>query len=1184
MRFLKFTIVNAIAVIMLSLWPMAAQGVITPNLQQRLDQSKSEEMIRINIRLSDQIDSAELTAKTAGITDKEQRRSMVVNELRSFAEVSQKDILAFLGSAEKNQQVTQIKSLWIVNLINCYATPGIIGQIAQLPGIERLDYDQMRKVIEETDPAPPVAPADKLGDKSNIAWNVSLVNAPEVWEQGYTGEGIIVAVLDTGVNASHQDLAGRMWTHIDYPNHGYNFVNNNYDTSDNQSHGTHCAGTVAGNGTAGTTTGIAPGATIMALKVLGDTGSGTEAGVWAAIEFSVEYGAHVMSLSLGWRHSWNPDRAAWRIAMENAMNAGVIAAVAAGNEGGWGGDPPPAQVRTPGDCPAPWTHPDQIAEGGNSAVVSVGSTTNTDAISGFSSKGPVTWQNIAPFNDYAYNPGTGLIIPDVVAPGSDILSLTHNSNTGYTVKSGTSMATPAVAGLMALMLEKNPNLTPQEISQILEETAVALSETKSNTFGSGRIDAFAAIEATMAGVVYADHVINDSMGNDDGFVNPGESVLLAVSFENQAEEAYDNVVAQISSESEFVTITQDSAELGSFEAGEIIAFEDIFAFEVSQYIPGNYEIEFVIHTFSSDDPEENLWRSSFKEMAHAPYLRFLEYTLDDSQYGNNDGKLDPGETATLTVEIENSGQVISDDITFFVNTESSWLTIHQQDPLDLQPLGPNETVSVNFQVSALYDTPPETTEEILFRAVTGVYEFESLQEIIIGKAPVYSEGNIPSTYNTSPSTTSEALEPGVLTVSLPEGAVVTSVDVEYQIVSTGGGWMSEQRSFIRCVSPGGEAETEVVQGSTTNSGGTVDYQRTGLTIANNVPQGEDLVFELHVFRTWGGSGSNTQYAYVPNNSWKVIVQYVMPKVDVTFRITNQIDEVVENATFELNDEVKITDEMGEVHFNIFPGSYTYSLSAENHKPVEMQSIFLSETSVVELEMIREFIAHFLIHDPDGNTPEGVVFRFDDQVLDDFRVTGLDNGLYSYSVEAEGYTSHEGSIYINNKDLELEVLMHPVYRANFMVYDEWGSPIDNAIITFEGHTQQAGMYEFDQLLAGQYDYTVSAEYFFDYHGSVMITDAHVDVEVIMEADGTSVDDFQSTELSVYPNPADRWVRMIAASQILEITITDMAGRVVFSDKVKDFETTVHTDFLQNGFYIIQAVTEEKTHLHKIQINR
>jgi serine protease AprX len=135
--------------------------------------------------------------------------------------------------------------------------------------------------------------------------------------------------------------------------------------------------------------------------------------------------------------------------------------------------------------------------GALSCVVAVGAVNYNDAAADFTSRGPVTWQDTE-FGDYVYNPGIGLIRPDVCAPGVSIKSLDYNNISGYTNMDGTSQATPCVAGIVALMLQKNPELTPAEICRILEETSVKLTPTKSNITGVGRVDALAAVNAVEA--------------------------------------------------------------------------------------------------------------------------------------------------------------------------------------------------------------------------------------------------------------------------------------------------------------------------------------------------------------------------------------------------------------------------------------------------------------------------------------------------------------------------------------------------------------------------------------------------------------------------------------------------------------------------------------------------------------
>ena len=132
-----------------------------------------------------------------------------------------------------------------------------------------------------------------------------------------------------------------------------------------------------------------------------------------------------------------------------------------------------------------------------SSAIVVGSVDDNDQASFFTANGPCTWQDTE-FGDYAYDPGIGLIRPDVCAPGESIKSLDYLSNSGYKSMTGTSQATPCVAGIAALMLSKNPELSPADICRILEETSVKLTPTKSNLTGVGRVDALAAIEAVEA--------------------------------------------------------------------------------------------------------------------------------------------------------------------------------------------------------------------------------------------------------------------------------------------------------------------------------------------------------------------------------------------------------------------------------------------------------------------------------------------------------------------------------------------------------------------------------------------------------------------------------------------------------------------------------------------------------------
>jgi len=294
---------------------------ITGDLHQKLENSAPGEMIRINITLNEKFDSQALI-REAQTKSPSERRSYVISVLKSFTQLSQKGVLAQINTFQRSQQIKKVTTYWIANVINCYATPAAIRQLANRNDIASIDYDEYRIVLEpreyenrKFEPAHP--------DSREITWNVLKINADDVWALGFNGEGVIVSVIDTGVNYNHVDLNDHVWEDPDYPNHGYDFANNDNDPMDDHGHGTHCSGTVAGDGTAGSQTGVAPEATIMCCKVLDSGGGGNESDVWDAIEFSVEHGANVLSLSLGWQHSWNPNRSVWRQTFDNALAAGV---------------------------------------------------------------------------------------------------------------------------------------------------------------------------------------------------------------------------------------------------------------------------------------------------------------------------------------------------------------------------------------------------------------------------------------------------------------------------------------------------------------------------------------------------------------------------------------------------------------------------------------------------------------------------------------------------------------------------------------------------------------------------------------------------------------------------------------------------------------------------------------------
>ena len=441
--------------------------------------------------LSEQYNPDQLYEQVANLS-KSERREVALTTLKEFSANSQQRLRSRLSELHESGEISQPNYHWLYNAIGFNATPKALIALDRFDEISTIAYDSAPDVVYNN------AVTQKESDSGNtrvIAWNLSRMNVPEVWELGYKGDGVLVAVIDSGLNILHTDIKDNLWTDMRYPNHGYNFMDNNHDISDQSGHGTHIAGTIASDGTSGTQCGIAPNAKIMALKVRprGTTGDLQQSVVWKAMEFAIDHEADILNMSLGWVQLYVSDesRTAWRFAMQNTLNIGVLTAVAAGNEN----HNTMGTIIVPAICPPPWLHPDQIEKGGLSSTVAVGASAYNDRAATFTSAGPVTWEEIGPFYDYPLSNGSGLIRPDILAPGEGITSLSPTNSTEYGKMSGTSSATPNVVGVMALLLSKNNELTPEDISRILETTAKPLSAQKNNLNGSGRIDALAAINS-----------------------------------------------------------------------------------------------------------------------------------------------------------------------------------------------------------------------------------------------------------------------------------------------------------------------------------------------------------------------------------------------------------------------------------------------------------------------------------------------------------------------------------------------------------------------------------------------------------------------------------------------------------------------------------------------------------------
>jgi len=323
---------------------------------------------------------------------------------------------------------------WLIDSIAGKVNINLIPKIIELPGVVFVELDGRLEI--------------QMNDVNEVH------DVTQVWEEtGYTGAGSVVAIIDTGIDSDHvglDDIDDSNYTNDTKVIAFYDAVNYPELTNgteikayDDQGHGTHCAGITAGTGAPDFQyKGVAPKAQLVGVKVLDSGGSGSFATVMAGMEWTVEkrhiFNIRAASMSLG-----GPGAIEWTSSEEESVNRmgnemmreGVALFIAAGNSAF------SAQIGTPGSA---------------EDVITVGALDKNTAIAVYSSQGPTE---------------EGRVKPNIAFVGSSVMAPDFNTVDGYTSKSGTSMATPGAAGLAALMYQANPDLSPFDIRNIMQETA-----------------------------------------------------------------------------------------------------------------------------------------------------------------------------------------------------------------------------------------------------------------------------------------------------------------------------------------------------------------------------------------------------------------------------------------------------------------------------------------------------------------------------------------------------------------------------------------------------------------------------------------------------------------------------------------------------------------------------------------
>ncbi len=393
-------------------------------------------------------------------------RAAVKRLLMQTAEQSQRELIPQLEAWKQQGEVRRYRRFWIINAIAVEGTPQVFQALERHPAVAAIRPNPIIR------PPRPI-PSTRIVPQQAFTWGLQKIRVPEAWQTFQVqGEGVVVGVIDTGIDPDHPDLRGKL-----RPVNGwFDPFDPGSQPSDWEGHGTHVSGTIAGGNASGIHIGVAPKVTLIVAQLFDEDEVSTEADDIACMQWmmdpdndpNTDDGADVVNNSWGYSPSHSPDMWPEHRDIINAwIAARIFPAFAIGNEG-----PDPRTTGSPGDYPM---------------AFGVGATDINDQIADFSSRGPVFWEGIGE-----------IIKPDVSAPGVDIYSSVPGG--GYESWMGTSMACPHVAGTVALMLSlaiKNRRIDEIDVDFLkrsLEETAVDLGAPgKDNDYGSGRIDAFEAL-------------------------------------------------------------------------------------------------------------------------------------------------------------------------------------------------------------------------------------------------------------------------------------------------------------------------------------------------------------------------------------------------------------------------------------------------------------------------------------------------------------------------------------------------------------------------------------------------------------------------------------------------------------------------------------------------------------------
>jgi subtilisin family serine protease len=570
MRFLNFA-----TLLLLCSYTATQAGNLSSDLQRDLKSSAPDDKLHVFIKVRDRDNGRGLrTALSEAAPTRAARYQKAADYLENAHRSAQEALLGRLKALKLKGKSSDIHPYWIVNVIEAKVAASELEALCVHEDVEYIQSVPEVYLIEPEDGTP----ESPTRSPALIEDNLTYIKADQAWAAGYTGEGRVICSFDTGIRGTHHALenswkgrdgdSAAAWFDPVYEQkapHTQPFSVN---------HGTHVMGIMVGHDdVTGDTVGVAPGAEWISAAVV-DVGATV---LLRAFEWAADPDGNpntVDDVPDVINHSWGFEQAIWAVgcediffdAIDNVEALGIVNIFAAGNTG-----PNPSSVANPAnrdldslDC---------------FAVGNINHATDTVYLS--SSRGPSLCNSRTK--------------PNVLAPGVSIRSATGGTDVSYGFLTGTSMAAPHVSGLVALLRQKNPNATPDEIKQAIltaTDTRTNFGVLPNNSYGWGLVDCMAALNA-LPGVGTSTNVRVYDFDHPDivpGVLNSGAVIVQCLGA------PVANVYGKITSTDPQVAITQDSVFFGSMATGDTLRSDNEIAFTVSaDVLPGDIlTVDFLI--------------------------------------------------------------------------------------------------------------------------------------------------------------------------------------------------------------------------------------------------------------------------------------------------------------------------------------------------------------------------------------------------------------------------------------------------------------------------------------------------------------------------------------------------------------------------------------------------------------